>query len=258
MPTRRNSPESTKPPTNKPLVSMPSSWKDHPLVVAAGAVAATIALAVLLVKEVILPTHTASLANQISDLQRTKIEKEKLEAKVSDLERQMGYRTAELEKQLSDSKKKISAVEKELAAAQLANLFSSGSPYPAGLTKVRVGDLLSSVKSNFPAEVIDANEVGYLAVATNGNVIESVVYYYDDRVKTPRISHISFTLPFGSKLSEEFLQDKLIESLGQPTTNPRKSYYSWKLPSGLSVFKSDSRSYIVMSTGLSPAYWPAR
>ncbi|HAU4909017.1 TPA: hypothetical protein F3P23_19860 [Aeromonas hydrophila] len=49
-------------------IATSSNWKEHPIVVAAVAVSGTIALAVLLIKEVILPTHTAALTNQISSL----------------------------------------------------------------------------------------------------------------------------------------------------------------------------------------------
>lgn len=217
-----------------------ASWKDHPLVVAAGAVAATIALAILLVKEVILPTHTASLNNQLSSLPTLQSENAKLEAKLSEMQRK-----------LDDSQRR-------LQLAQNTGMLIVGSPYPTGLGKVRVGDNIAELEKHFAPGSIDKSKEGYVSLRVEHGVIEDATYYFDETSKAKLISHISYRLSYAQKFDDLFLQEKLIEALGKPTTNPRGSFYSWKTGLRVTVYKSSSNQYLVMDDSFTPGFWPKR
>jgi hypothetical protein len=71
--------------SSKPL----TSWKDNSLVVATGTAVATVVFCTLVGKEVILPTLTASLNNQLTDLQNTKIQKAQSDKEVGSLKIQL-------------------------------------------------------------------------------------------------------------------------------------------------------------------------
>lgn len=221
-----------------PQLANGASWKDHPLVIAAGAVAATIALAVLLVKEVILPTHTASLNNQLSDLPKLQSEKTKLEANLVEMQR------------------KLDDTERLLQLAQNTALFTVGSPYPAGLGALRVGDSISELERSHPATSIDRSHEGYFSVKLDHGAIGSVTYYFDPKLKARLISHIKYSLSSDQEFNDTFLQERLVESLGKPTANPRSTFYSWKTSLGVSVYKSDPESYLVMRNQYIPGWWP--
>jgi hypothetical protein len=227
-----------------PLQKSSASWQEHPLVIATGTAVATFTFCILIGKEAILPTLTASLNNQLTNLQHIKSQKIQSDQKVVSLERQLAE---------SDRKLQI---------AQNANLFPLGSPYPTGLSKIRVGDSVTDVSKEFVDGAIDQkNEYcieseGCISVKINHGIINAITYFFDEKSKNKIITHISYHLGYSKKFSDSFLQEKLIEALGNPTSNPRKSFYSWKTSSNVIVYKSAPGSIIVMSEDWIPGDWP--
>lgn len=239
---RKSSPPPVATPSASEPISKSSSWKDHPIVVAAMAVAGTIALGVLLVKEVILPTHTAALTNEVASLSA---EASSLRASKADTDDEL----AKLQTQVAE-------LDRKLAQAQHANLFTFGSPYPVGVGQVRVGDPISSLTTIYPATLIDKNEIGYWSVNNQHKVFNSIVYYYDEKLPKNPITHIMFSVTYPVTVDDTFLQSKLVEALGAPKQWHRKGYFSWDTQANVTLYKNDEDSFIVMDNGSRPGAWP--
>lgn len=239
-----------------------SSWKEHPIVVAAIAVSGTIALAVLLIKEVIIPTHTAALTNKISSLSAEVSSLHQDKENSSKTIYTLKEKISTFERELSSDKQKyleqIAKLEEKLTQAQLANLFSFGNPYPSGLGLVRVGDSIQKVLMTYPEDVIGKDNDGYYTIKDQHKIFNHIVYYYDKKDPNNKISHISFSVRYPYSINDTLLQEKLVETLGTPKEWSRKGYYSWDTGAGAgaTVFKDDKYGYILMSHDYFPGYWP--
>lgn len=217
------------------------SWKDHPIVVAAIAVVATIGVCVLLFKDIILPTYSASVNNQLLTIPE-------LQKKIQDLESVLSSTT----QQLKDSQHQIKLI-------HASNLFAVGSPYPTGLSKVRLGDNISALDLHYGSDALTKTEEGFITVKFKHGVFERVVYTFDasSKAKDKSITQISFVLSSNENYTDEFLQDKLIEALGKPKTYTKKGIYSWETNIGVTVFKPYSHMYITLPKGYVPGFWPS-
>lgn len=227
-----------------PAVQLPSAsnWKDHPVVVASMAVAGTVALAVLLVKELILPTHTAALTNQVASLS----------SEVSSLR---AYKK-EAEKKLAQIEAQVTQLDRRLFQAQHANLFSIGNPYPVGVGQIRVGDPISNIAAIYPEIAIKKNENGYWSIEDRHKIFSYITYYFDESQPKNPITHIRFSAAYSDEISDDFLQEKLIESFGGARHWKRKGFFSWKTSANVVVYKNDNKSYLVMQDDSRPGFWP--
>jgi hypothetical protein len=214
------------------------SWKDHPLAVSALAVAGTITIGIILVNEIILPTRTAQLTNQITDLPKLKQSVKELTAA-----------SEEKDKQISDLKE-------QLQLLQQKNLFLLGNPYPTLFSKVHIGDPISALDSAYPAAKIDKSRDGYWNVELTYGAINSATYFYDENSKNKVITHVGFRLNFSLQLTPSFLQDKLIEAFGTPSKQPRAEFYEWDNLKSSVIFKSDDNYYMLLPKETRPGYWP--
>lgn len=228
--------------TTSVTTPIPYNWKDHPVVVAAMAVTGTIALAVLLVKEVILPTYTVSLTNQVTSLS----------AEVSSLRSSK----EDAENKLSHLQTQVGELERKLSQAQHANLFVFGSPYPTGLGQIKVGDPISSLDNIYPTTLIEKQENSYWSINDQHKIFNRITYYYDEKLPQHPITHILFNIGYPITIDNAFLQSKLIEVLGVPKRWQSKGYYSWNTQAKVNVYKSDESSFMVMDEGARPGYWP--
>lgn len=206
------------------------------------AVAGTIVLAVLIVKEVILPTHTAAMTNQVAALS----------AEVSSLRASK----ADADNKLAQIRTQVAELDRKLSQAQHANLFSLGSPYPVGVGQVRVDDPISSLTTTYPDALIEKNENGYWSVNDQHKVFNSIVYYYDEKIPNNPITHIMFSFGYPLTVDATFLQGKLVEVLGAPKQWQRKGYFSWNTQANVTLYKDDEESFIVMRNGSRPGSWP--
>lgn len=238
---KRYPPLVTAPLPNTPL-STASNWKDHPIAVASMAVAGTIALAILLVKEVILPTHTAALTNQVASLSA---EADSLRTSKADTD-----------KKLTQLQAKIAELDRKLIEAQHANLFAFGNPYPVGFGRVRVGDPISNLTALYPETQIEKNENGYWSVNDQHKVFNHVTYYYDEKLPKNPITHILFSIGYPVTVDGTFLQGKLVEALGVPKQWQKKGFFSWDTQAEVTVFKRSETDLIVMKKDSRPGIWP--
>ncbi|WP_429234110.1 coiled-coil domain-containing protein [Aeromonas salmonicida] len=241
-------------------IATSSNWKEHPIVVAAVAVSGTIALAVLLIKEVILPTHTAALTNQISSLSAEvsslREDKESTKKTISILQENISSLNKDISRNQHSHLEKISDLEDKLTQAQLANLFSFGNPYPSGLGVVRIGDSIEKVLTTYPESSVEKDNNGYWTVKDQHKIFNRIVYYYDKKHSHNQISHISFTVRYPLTINEKLLQEKLIEALGTPKEWSMEDFFSWNTQAGVTLFKDSNDGFLLMRNDYFPGYWP--
>lgn len=230
-------------PTSQPK----ASWKDSPIAVGAICISGTVALAVLVYKEVLLPTHTAALQNQV-----LKLTTEAESYKSRSTEQQTSQR--ELEQKIASLEGDLKRKAAQFVDAQNANLFAADNPYPIGLRAIKVGDLANRLKEIYPESALEGKEGYWVLKSEHANVSRSV-YYFDEKKPGRPITHILFMFD-KSKLPTEILERKLIDALGTPNDSPRKGYLYWKL-SKIGVFKFFDEVMLTVDN-FTPSTWPTR
>lgn len=212
------------------------NWKDHPLAVAALAVAGTFAATAFAFLEIVIPTQTARIENQIADLPGLRAQVETLELSTSAKDRQ-----------INDLKRKIEVLEQR-------GLFSSGNPFPIAFSRVRIGQPIVDLEDAYRNFEIERRE-GFWTVRPDHGVFRSITYYFDERSSQHTITHASFFLELGNDFGDHFLQDQIVAALGNPTSNPRGDFFEWRLED-YSVFKTHSSNFLILPAGMHPGYWP--
>lgn len=223
---------------------MADDLKSSPVFIAGSSVAATIGICVLIYKEVLLPTHTLSLQNQIN---AQNVENGALKAKIEPLERA----NASLKEQIG----LLQARSRELEAS---NLFSAGTPYPVGLAAIRIGQPNTEIEKAYPVGRIDkTKDEGFWSVGVENSVIESITYYF---ASDKKIYQMLFHLRTQGKTSVEedakFLISKLTDSLGTPIANPKPGYAAWNCPDKVKAYIFNSRYYLIIEAATIPRGWP--
>jgi len=224
------------------------NWKDHPVSIAALAIAGTIAVGVLLYKEVILPTHTLSLSNEIYTLSKERDELKKEKLAQNNL--------------LASLKNENQALSKQLINMEASNIFITENPYPAGIDQVRIGDKLTKIteiynKNNFPeASVEIEDDKRYVTVRNANSAFRYITYFINEKKPELTISHISFSGFSMENESSDILQERIISAFGRPDTNPHGNLYTWESAFNTTIFKLHKDSYILMERGYAPGYWP--
>lgn len=252
MSQRKRPPKQGKSRIQHSIEPVPSSvdWKNSPVMIACGAATGMLLLCIGVFTQLVLPTQTAKLDVEIIKL------KSELESKDRSLI-DASEKLRESSKELRSGEKQIRKLRADLLHALNNDLFPPGVPYPNGVDKVRVGMSASKLQEFYPASAIrkNPNSDGILNVELKDSPFESVVYFFDETSSEKAISHIYFRLDPFKNYPEDFLWQKLTNSLGEPQFRPKRNYIAWKTPSG-GVFSSDDGSFIVMQPGLRPSYWP--
>jgi len=143
------------------------SWKDHPIVIAAGTCVATMGVCYKL----LIPAYTTTLENQVAkDL--TAISELK---QISDRARERADRLDQLNKELLSD-----------------GIFSNCSPYPRALSKIKVGDRTDKLVEIYGENLITREEDNrWLTLEVNDDPIFSKPTYYFDK-ETSKINQILF------------------------------------------------------------------
>jgi hypothetical protein len=136
--------------------------------------------------------------------------------------------------EIAELKNRIAALEaaakeerKKLVEAQLKNVFSLGNPYPVGLGKVKLGDSIDVIQSNFPEASIERITSGFWSVRYDHPAFRSVTYYFD-RPKELKDRRVRLLLLHASDGISGVLKEKLIEALGQPVApGPKPECFIW-------------------------------
>jgi len=148
-----------------------SSWKDHPVIVAALVCAGSLVFA----QQVLFPIMTASLQTDLATYKNASAELTVLKERIKVLESQLKETPA------------------DLAKIQTSNMFSVGSPYPIGLGLIKLGDSLDLVTKYFPSPSIDRKSF-YWAVARPNSAFSSANYLFERNTNDKRVTLIQFYL----------------------------------------------------------------
>lgn len=224
-------------------------WKNNPIIVAAGAVAATALLSITIFKEIVIPTQTA------------RFEIEALKAKDSErniqaeFEKEKAQRIA-FERKITELNAKINLLDEQLKEIREGEIFQIENPYPIGLGVVRVGSPAKEIYKYFSKDKIEINEKKpeEITVTLGNSPFSSVHFSTEKNDSEKRIAHISFFLDYKKKFKKDFLEKKIIQALGRPSQNPEENYYRWSDSAGVSVYLIDE-TYMLMKPKYQPAIW---
>ena len=219
-----------------------SGTGNHPIAVAAVAVASTVGFMLLLFNEVILPVRTADLEKELGNVTREAIE----------LRGEVSSKTSQVE----SLNKQLRSIRDQLYELQTESLFGKNNPFPQGLQDIRPGSSRKELENTFSPETIEKTDKGYWTVNLEHSIFKSTIYYFDNSKDDQAISHIMYRLGFNHKFGNEFLQNKLEDALGAPRQWEVKGYYSWETKRR-AVYKSDPDSFVVMNKGRILALWPS-
>jgi hypothetical protein len=211
-------------PEDTPPKPPSGGWKDHPVVVAAIACAASLVFA----QQVIFPILTASLQTELATYKTRAAEVGPLKERI-----------AVLESQLKDAPG-------DLAKIQTTNMFSLGNPYPIGLSQIKLGDSIDVVTKTYPSASIERKSF-YWSVTRPNSAFSAAAYLFERDSNDKRVSAIQFYLNSDAPLN--LLQTKLVEAVGQPTySGPKRDCSVWKVNDRLFVRKKAPRSFDINTT----------
>lgn len=223
-------------------------FKSSTIFAVGSAVAATIGLLVLIYKEVLLPTHTLNLQNQIN---AQTAETSALKAKIEPLE-----------KANISQKEQIGVLQTKLRELQSGSVFVPGNPFPIGYSAIRFGQPISDVEKVYPADSIDKGEErGFWTVKLDHPVLSSAVYYFTtDKQQRSFIYQISFHFRRDPNSSIEQDTDALIarmtQVLGPPASNPRQRLFLWNAPDKTHIYVINYPSITIAPEPIQPGGWP--
>jgi len=190
-------------------------------------VVATFGVTLLVFREIVIPTQTASLQNEVADLRKQASFAANVAGEKDGAIRQLQERISLLEKELKNTQSK-------LAAAQLTNLFEFGNPYPIGLGNIRVGNTRDRISQVYADSSIERT-AGFWSVKMEHAAWSSVTYYFARVDGELLIYQILFF--FRRDATPETLLQKLTEALGHPTTPGTKpNCYVWSLKKPQELF----------------------
>jgi hypothetical protein len=207
-------------------------------------------LCVLVFKDIVLPTINASLTNQLAETQK---EKTDLQNKFLKLE----LVSLEQKTQIAADASTIGDLKEQVKTLKETRFFSSDSLYPTEFARVRIGDPASSILSVYGEKSVVRRDDGFWSAEVDHPLISRVTYYFEERDRSRRVYQVLFQINWRSESERgKSLQDRLLDSFGQPTTNPKENYFMWRR-GNVSLYKNDS-GFIVMAANHAPNNWPTK
>lgn len=195
-----------------------SSWRDHPVVVASIAVAATLTL----MGGVIFPLLTAHLSSENSELRKVADAKGEeiggLKKQLDALELKLVAEKAAFQK-LENEKTKIA---EEFRLATIENPFVLPSGYPKGLDTIRIGSTPAEVEAAFPEAQIDKKVEGFWSIKVTHPIFSSATYYFgsDNRA----ITHILFHTNYQGPVKDKDILPLVKRHFGKPKISIDENY----------------------------------
>lgn len=229
---------------------------DSPIIAAAVAVSATIGLAVLVVKEIVLPTHVAAVTYELDSTKKELAAKTDRIVQLEDEKQALSSRINELEKE----KQRLSS---DLFAAQNANAFVKGSPYPVGLEKIKIGDKIELIDSVYPSSAVRKDKRQVIAETQHAIFVRSY-YTHNHTTSTPIVNSIRFvTDAFNPRVdqraTEVWIGESLARSLGPPRmVGEDRDCMFWQLGQHEFVYyrERDYWYWVMDESGYPPGCWP--
>lgn len=222
--------QSAAPTVGKPVPVTPSTqfhWRDHPIVIAALAAVGTFTVTSYTFKEIIIPTQIAGMPALMQ-------------------------KVTEFEDTNAKQAEQINFLRKSLESIQHQSLFTAKDPFPASLGAVRLDQSIELLEAAFPSTNIKKNDE-FWSVDFGFGVVSRGVYYFDE--KSQKVTHVMFWLSEDGERSRSFLHDRLVDSLGAPTQNPKKTFFEWNT-GRYNVFTTDDSRFIIHNRDNRPGYWP--
>ncbi len=237
----------------KPLnqsLSQHHGWKENPVIVAGGSVAATALFCIAVVNQIVIPTQTAKLETEILKAKDT------LRNLEEDLAAERNRNEGLLSK-ISLLSSQVVTLGKQLMEARIGALFGPGNPYPTGLGVVRIGTPIDEVRNNFPSSQIETifDQPDILIVNLNNSPFRYIQYSFYKKDSRKRIASATFTIDHDKEFGDNFLPNKVTEAIGSPVEQPQRGYYRWPDTAGVKVYLVDD-TYMIMAPGFAPAVWP--
>jgi len=215
--------------------------KNHPLYLVGVAIVGSVSICILIFKEIVLPTMTIKLQNQVEKLSESENNLQKILLTTQDT--------------LTLKLKELNSTKIKLEELETIHVFETNSPYPATLNKVKIGDLIDKLLEFFDEKNIQKTDT-YWTVTSEHAVFPTITYYFDESVIPHTISHIMFSLKGHYFTDKDFLQHKLESSFGEPTKlGKRKNYYVW-YGQHHNIYKISSGHYILMLSDQKPRIFP--
>lgn len=171
--------------------STESSWRDHPVVVAAISAGA----AVTLMGSVVFPLLTTHLNSQLEearkDVETKKVEIAQLKGIADRLVTTVDSQNGALKKH-EDDKKKLAD---QLRQYAIDNPFLLPTAYPRGLEVARVGSTAADVEAAYSGRPIDKSKEDYWSIEPEHPIFSPVTYYFRDGVVTHILFHTRYKGP---------------------------------------------------------------
>lgn len=223
-------------------------WVEHPVYVAGLSVAGTIAICIMVYKEVLLPAQMAA-----SDFKIEELERQLRDVKLERLELARAAEKANAE--LTLEKESLVKVKQDLASFKIGSLFFDGGVYPATFDGVKVGQLVEKVDKVFQGLPIEKDQDGYVTVKVDHPFFDRIVFYYHDELPHA-IYQIMYSSPYdiGEKVGSEYLHAQLERNFGEPI-KVAEDKYIWRVDGKFNIFKGSDRSFIISTGSNYPGSW---
>ena len=223
-------------------------WVEHPVYVAGLSVAGTIAICIMVYKEVLLPAQMATSEFKIEELER-----QLRDVKLERLELARASEKANAE--LALEKDMLVKVKQDLASFKIGSLFFGGGVYPATFDGVKVGQLVEKVDKVFQGLPIEKDQDGFVTVKVDHPFFDSIVFYYRDELPHA-IYQIMYSSSYdiGEKVGSEYLHVQLERNFGEPI-KVAKDKYIWRVGGKFNIFKSSDRGFIISTGNNYPGGW---
>lgn len=225
--------------------------KNHPLYLVGTTIVGSVSICILIFKEIVLPTMTIKLDNQIEKLLESE---NNLKNTLSETKEKLNLKTNEYNLTLESLNKELISTKIKLEDLETTNLFENNSPYPTTLSQIKIGDSINKLFSFYNEKDITKKE-GYWRVNSGHAIFSDITYYFDDESKEQPITHILFQISREKFINPNFLQKKLENTFGTPKTYKAKEFYSWH-GKYHNIFKDHKDSYILMNANHYPKYFP--
>jgi hypothetical protein len=207
---------------------MAEDIRNHPLSIAAIAVAGTLTICIAFISAIVMPLAQKDAEKEIA-------ENKKLRSL---------YKEYEANK--SQTLKLLEEANSKIAELQSLGAFEKNNPYPIGLDRVKLGDGIDKINLTFIAEKKEINEiVDCVSVEIKHPLFRDVTYYYDKKDPNKKIEHIAFFTI--SEKESSALKQKLTNILGDPKKYKKEGFYSWDI-NGVTIFKGLD-GYSIIKTG---------
>lgn len=252
----RPSVDEVKSPTQSKL-----DWKQHPLYVAAAASAATLVICLGVVKEIVLPTYSKGLENDVIELKRLKAQEpltiaalnEKHAREISAIRDANKVEIDKATKQKQSAELQSSRetqvrnkLESELSKIGLKDLFQDKNPYPLMYQRVKLKDPFSSIRekySDLKVSYVDAEK--NITFRLNHKIFSELSFHAGKKSNNDAdaVGNIVFT-PTNQIVAQE-LSETLKTVLGKPS----KESTNWVYWTGLTNYA------VYLNRGKSPQFF---